>query len=34
MGAERKYTSETASLWEENPKRNIWAYEIKSNMED
>jgi len=34
MGAERKYNSETASLEEENLKRNIWAYERKSNMED
>ena len=34
MGAERKYNSETASLWQENLKRNIWAYERKSNMED
>ena len=25
MGAARKYNSETASLWEENLKRNIWA---------
>jgi len=34
MGAERKYNSETASPWEENLKRNIWASERKSNMED
>jgi len=34
MGAERKYDSETASLLKENLKRNIWAYEGKSNMED
>ena len=34
MDAERKYNWETASLWEENLKRNIWAYERKSNMED
>ena len=34
MGAERKYNSEAASLSEENLKRNIWAYERKSNMEE
>ena len=34
MGAERKYNSETAGLLEENLKRNIWAYERKSNMEN
>jgi len=34
MGVERKYNLETASLREENLKRNIWAYERKSNTED
>jgi hypothetical protein len=34
MGVETKYISETASLYEENLKRNIWAFERKSNMED
>ena len=34
MGAERKINSEIACLWEENFKKNIWAYERKSYMED
>jgi len=34
MGAEINYNSEIAGLWEENFKKNIWAYERKSNMED
>ena len=34
MGAERNYNSEIAGLLEENFKKNIWAYERKSNMED
>ena len=33
MGAERKYNSEIAGLWEGDFK-NIRAYERKSNMED
>ena len=32
MGAEREYNSETASLWKEKLKKNIGAYERKSNM--
>ena len=28
------HNSEIACLWEENLKKNIWAYERKSNMED
>ena len=34
MGAEWNYNSENAGLWEENFKKNIWAYERKSDMED
>jgi len=34
MGAERNHNSEIAGLLEENFKKNIWAYERKSNMED
>jgi len=34
MGAERNYSSETVSLWEENFKNNIWAHKRKSNMEN
>jgi len=28
------FHSETASLWEENFKKNIWAHKRKSNLEN
>ena len=34
MGAERNYNSEIVGLWEENFKKNIWAYERKSDVEN
>jgi len=34
MGVERNYNSETASLREENFKKNIRAHKRKSNMEN
>jgi len=34
LGAERNHNSEIAGLSEENFKKNIWAYERKSNTED
>jgi len=34
MGAEKNYNSETVALREENFKKNIWAYERKSNIGD
>ena len=34
MGVERNYNSETVSLREENPKKNIRAHKRKSNMKN